>query len=89
MTIAALYRRSLWRFAVCILLTTFNAAALVFLVDCILEDELSPFILFSLVPMAWTLRNIWHEARKDLVLVGNRMTTFDIENEAEQRAKHV
>ena len=71
MTITALYRRSLWRFAVCILLTTFNAAALVFLVDCILEDELSPFILFSLVPMTWTLTNIWHEARKDLVLVTN------------------
>lgn len=89
MTTAALYRRSLWRFAVCILLTTFNAAALVFLIDCILEDELLPFILFSLVPMAWTLRNIWHEARKDLVLVRIAVTTFDIEGEAEQRAEHV
>ena len=67
--ITALYRRSLWRFAVCILLTTFNAAGLVFLVDCILENQLSPFILFSLVPMTWTLTKIWHEAKKDLVLV--------------------
>ena len=89
MTTTALYRRSLWRFAVCILLTTFNAAALVFLVDCILEDELSPFILFSLVPMTWTLTKIWHEARKDLVLVRIAVTTYDIEDEAEQRAEHV
>jgi hypothetical protein len=89
MTTIALYRRSLWRFAVCILLTTFNAAALVFLVDCILEDELSPFILFSLVPMTWTLTKIWREARKDLVLVTIALTTLDIEDEVEQRAEQV
>jgi hypothetical protein len=89
MTTTALYRRSLWRFAVCILLTTFNAAALVFLVDCILEDELSPFIPFSLVPMTWTLTKIWREATKDLVLVTIALTTLDIEDEAEQRAEQV
>ena len=75
--------------AVCILLTTFNAAALVFLVDCMYEDELSPFILFSLVPMTWTLTKIWREARKDLVLVSIAATTLDIEREAEQRSEHV
>ena len=89
MTISALYRRSLWQFAVCILLTTLNAAALIFLVDCILDDELSPFILFSLVPMTWTLTNIWHHARKDLVLVGEAVTILELEYEAEQRAEHV
>jgi hypothetical protein len=89
MTFIGLYRRSLWQFAVCILLTTLNAAALVFLVDCIFEDELSPFILFSLVPMTWTLTKIWREARKDLVLVSIATTTLDIEGEAEQRSEHV
>jgi hypothetical protein len=89
MPVVEVYWRSLWQFAVCILLTTFNAAALVFLVHYILEDELSPFILFSVVPMIWTLTKIWHRAKKDLVLVGIVLTTLDIEEEAEQRAEHV
>ena len=89
MTISALYRRSLWQFAVCISLTTLNIAALMFLVDCILDHELSPFVLVSLVPMAWTLTNIWHHARRDLVLVAEAVTMLELEYREGQRAVRV
>jgi hypothetical protein len=89
MTISAIYRRSLWQFAVCISLTTLNIAALIFLVDCLLDHELSPFVLVSLVPMAWTLANIWHHARRDLVLVGEAVTILELEYKAGQRAERV
>ena len=89
MTVAELYRRSLWRFAVCISLTTLNVAALMFLVDCILDQELSPFVLVFLVPMAWTLTNIWHHARQDLMLVAEAVTMLELGFEVEQRAERV
>jgi len=89
MTVSALYRRSLWQFAVCISLTTLNIASLMFLVDCMLEHELSPFVLVSLVPMAWTLTNIWHHARRDLVLVGEAVTMLELEYKAGQRVERV
>jgi len=89
MTISALYRRSLWQFAVCIWLTTSNIAALIFLVDCLLDHELSPFVLVLLVPMAWTLANIWHHARRDLVLVGEAVTMLELEYKAGQRVERV
>ena len=89
MTFAELYRCSLWRFAVCISLTTLNIAALMFLLECIVNHELSPFVLVSMVPMAWTLRNIWHHGRRDLVLVGEAVTMLELGYEAGQRAEHV
>jgi hypothetical protein len=89
MTVSALYMRSLWQFAVCISLTTLNIAALMFLIDCVLDHELSPFVLVSLVPMAWTLTNIWHHASRDLVLLGEAVTMLELEYEAGQRAQRV
>jgi hypothetical protein len=87
MTVAELYRRSLCRFAICISLTTLNVAALTFLVDCILRRELSPFVLVCLVPMAWTLTNIWHHAMRDLMVVAEAVTMLDLKYNAGQRAE--
>jgi hypothetical protein len=89
MTISAIYRRSLWQFAVCIWLTALNIAALIFLVDCLLDHELSPFVLVSLVPMAWTLANICNHTRRDLLLVGEAVTMLEFEYEVRQRAVRV
>ena len=89
MTVAELHRRSLCRFAVCISLTTLNGAALMFLVDCILDQELSPFVLVCLVPMAWTLTNIWHHARRNLILVAEAVAIHELGYEVEQRADRV
>jgi hypothetical protein len=41
--------------------------------------------LVLLVPMAWTLTNIGHQAIKDLKLVGRAVTVLELENEAEGR----
>ena len=46
-------------------------------------------VLVSLVPMAWTLANIWHHAMRDLVLVGEAVTIHELEYEAGQRAERV
>jgi hypothetical protein len=80
MSATELYRRALTRFAISLILTVIDGlSCLLALYNAVGNNVMFALILFLLVPLAWTLINIWQHTLRDLRRIQGVVTYTELE----------